>query len=76
MVENQHRKITGYRDLTEEEIGAMNDCKALGAEIGDLIGEVEAMADTDKRCVAIARTEMQTGLMWLIRSIARPDGFG
>ena len=36
MVENQHRKITGYRDLTEAEIAAMNKVKAMEAQVAEL----------------------------------------
>jgi len=30
MIDNQHQKITGYRDLSEEEIRQMNIAKGLG----------------------------------------------
>jgi hypothetical protein len=39
-MDNQHRKITGYRDLTQEEIDLMNEIKLKFAEIGDLITKV------------------------------------
>lgn len=32
-MDNQHRKITGYRELNEEEIDLMNEVKALGVQI-------------------------------------------
>ena len=32
-MENQHKKIKGYRDLTAEEIGYMNDIKRIEAEL-------------------------------------------
>lgn len=35
-MDNQHKKITGYRDLTEEEIALMNEIKAKAAEVGEL----------------------------------------
>ena len=31
-MENQHRKITGYRELSQEEIDLMNRIKAHGEE--------------------------------------------
>lgn len=40
-MENQHQKITGYRELTVEEIAVMNRIKALGEELSHL---VEAIA--------------------------------
>lgn len=75
MVDNQHKKISGYRDLTEREIELMNSCKSLGEAINRQIAAVAAEPDIDPRCLAIARTEFQTAMMWLVRSIARPEGF-
>ena len=68
--------ILGYRELTPDEIALINRCKTLGEDIGALITTVRQRPDTDQRAAAIARTEPRTGLMWLIRSIARPEGFG
>lgn len=41
-MENQHRKITGYRDLSQEEIDLMNKIKALGPQIEAVILDVQA----------------------------------
>lgn len=35
-MDNQHQKITGYRDLSEQEIALMNEIKAKAAEVGEL----------------------------------------
>ena len=32
-MDNQHRKITGYRELTQDEINLMNEVKALGPQM-------------------------------------------
>ncbi len=74
-MDNQHRKISGYRELTAEEIGAMNQLKAKGEELRELLDRVAAMPGIDGRALAIARTEMQTGLMWAVRAVARPTTF-
>ena len=74
-VENQHRKITGYRELTEVEIGAMNIIKARGEQLSQLLDDLGNLPDVDKRALAIARTELQTGLMWASRAVARPPTF-
>lgn len=34
---NQHKLISGYRDLTEDEIALMNEVKAKAAEVGTLV---------------------------------------
>lgn len=39
-MENQHRKIAGYRDLTEAEIAMMNKIKAHAAATEALLAEV------------------------------------
>lgn len=74
-MENQHKKITGYRDLSQDEIDMMNEIKARGEELASMIGTLQAMLDTDKRSVSIAKTKLQDGLMWAVRSVARPDSF-
>lgn len=39
-MENQHRKITGYRELEQKEIDLMNKIKALGPQLEDVLEEV------------------------------------
>lgn len=75
MIDNQHRKITGYRDLSEVEIGAMNDCKKVAIEVGILCDKIATLDGVDKRWHAIGKTELQQGFMALIRSIAQPATF-
>ena len=75
MVDNQHQKIKGYRDLTEFEIGAMNDCKSVAVEVGILCDKVASMDGNDKRWSSVAKTQLQQGFMALIRSIAKPETF-
>ncbi|WP_432719850.1 hypothetical protein R0381_003647 [Jeongeupia wiesaeckerbachi] len=41
-MDNQHQRITGYRDLTEEEIALMNEIKAKSAEVGALVETLRA----------------------------------
>jgi hypothetical protein len=74
-MENQHQKITGYRDLSHAEIDAMNKVKALGPQLEGLLSEIRAIPDSDKRWAAIAQTDFQTACMALIRAVARPTTF-
>lgn len=39
-MENQHKKIKGYRDLSQTEIDLMNKVKEKGVELGALVAEV------------------------------------
>jgi hypothetical protein len=105
-MENQHRKISGYRELTAEEIDLMNRIKAKGAELlalqaelvalleaqlrskkGNLLVESPYSSDADRqaelrrfeaaepmRWVAIGKTDIQTGIMALVRAVAQPEG--
>lgn len=74
-MDNQHKKIKGYRDLTQEEIDLMNEGKELGIKLGTYIEKLQAKPDFDQRSVATGKTNMQQGLMWLLRGIARPETF-
>ena len=74
-MENQHKLIKGYRDLTEQEIAAMNDIKEQGEQLGALIATLRQMPDLDQRWVSIGATDLQTGLMALVRAVAKPTTF-
>ena len=74
-MENQHRKIKGYRELDQREIDLMNKVKEKGVELGSLLDDLSELDSIDPRWLAIGRTDLQTGLMALTRSIAKPDFF-
>lgn len=74
-MDNQHRKIKGYRELSEDEIMKMNAIKQKGIELGAMLDGMMADKGLDQRWVAIGKTDLQKGLMALTRSIARPDFF-
>jgi hypothetical protein len=40
-MENQHRKITGYRELDQTEIDLMNEVKALGIQMEAVLKKVD-----------------------------------
>lgn len=44
-MENQHRQITGYRELTQHEIDLMNRIKAAGAVLEAITKEVKQHTD-------------------------------
>jgi hypothetical protein len=74
-MDNQHRQIKGYRELSQAEIEAMNEIKAKGAELGDLVAKLRAAEGIDQRWVSIGATDFQTGLMALTRAVAQPTFF-
>ena len=106
-MDNQHRKIAGYRELTQDDIDLMNRVKAVGAELlalqAALAGRLSTgpggcrppqrrrswhlsmsrarvcrasslLAAEPLRWAAIAKTDIQTGVMALVRAIAQPEG--
>lgn len=74
-MDNQHRKITGYRELDQAEIDLMNEIKEHGKALGALVARVRAQYETDQRWASIGATHFQEGLMALTRSVAKPEFF-
>ena len=105
-MENQHRKIKGYRELSQAEIDLMNRIKQIGAELLALQDELANRLCTDfevkqaaairsqcapndfasveyqefnrfkaaepQRWAEIGKTNIQTGIMALVRAVAQP----
>ena len=74
-MDNQHRKIKGYRELSQAEIDVMNAVKEKAAEVGELVHELEQNKELDQRWVSIAKTDLQKGFMAATRAIAKPGFF-
>lgn len=51
-MENQHRQIKGYRDLTEAEIELMNEIKALGPQVQSVVEKVKAHVANQRAAAA------------------------
>lgn len=85
-MDNQHRQIKGYRELSQAEIDLMNEIKVKGAELGELVKKLEenqaritaehGTGDAEPfRWIAIGKTNLQQGLMALTRAVAKPEFF-
>ena len=74
-MDNQHKKIKGYRDLSQQEINDMNDIKGEGERLKNVIEAMRTRQELDQRWVSIAETHLQQGIMAAIRAVARPDSF-
>lgn len=108
-MEHQHKKIKGYRDLSQAEIDLMNQIKQKGAELlqlqAQLAGYLSTAAETKlhaaktstthqpwdqgasdecieyrrfvsaepHRWASIGKTDIQTGIMALVRAVAQPS---
>jgi hypothetical protein len=82
--------VSGYRQLSQAEVDAMNTVKAAFNAVGDALTNLAAFVPPppsypgepevsglaiDGRCVENARTFAQTAAMWANRAITRPGGF-
>lgn len=77
-MENQHREINGYRELSQDEIDLMNEVKQKGRELGELVQKLRdgrPGLSFDQRWLSIGATDLQTGLMAITRAIAKPTIF-
>lgn len=74
-MKDQHTLIKGYRDLSQVEINAMNDVKAEGERLRNMIEGLRCNGAIDQRWVDIAETHLQQGIMAAVRSIAQPQSF-
>lgn len=83
-------KITGYRQLSREEVTLMNEGKALAEACGAYIAKLrthpqakpdqapttgDALQPLDQRWISIGATDLQRGFMAVIRGIAQPTTF-
>lgn len=82
-------KITGYRQLSEQEVALMNEGKALAEQCGIYIeklrsfqapintetGAADGYLRLDQRWISIGATDLQRGFMAVIRGIAQPTTF-
>jgi hypothetical protein len=72
-MDNQHRKIQTYRELTPVEISAINRVKALEQKAAELLELLRALVpEVDNRDMALARTHFEDGCIRAVRAIARP----
>lgn len=76
-MENQHRLIKNYRELSQTEIDLMNDSKALEQTVLtfiDRLKEVNAdqAVEVDLRWLNIGLTHIEQGFMAITRSVAKP----
>lgn len=74
-MENPNKKFQGYRTLSPEETALIDEIKAKGVELGQLVEKLRSTADLDQRWISIGATDLQTGLMALTRGVAKPTIF-
>ena len=87
-MENQHRQIKGYRELSQAEIDLMNEIKLHGEATRALLDKVRDVikdaapaedesheADHPSYWLRYADGSFRTGVMYLIRAVAQPTTF-
>lgn len=80
-MKDQHAKIKGYRDLDEGDIRLVNHLKDVEEQLRVLANSmIEPLKKADPealRWLAIGRTHLEEGFMFLIKAVARPaNGLG
>ncbi len=66
--------IKGYRVLSEEEKSDINFLKRKEVELLENLSRLKGKVDVNQRSLSIGITNIETGFMWAIRAIARPNG--
>ena len=74
-MDNQHKHIKGYRDLSEGEIELMNVIKGFANEIGKVVELLQVTEGLDQRWISIGKTDLQKGFMALTRGVAQSESF-
>ncbi|QCR38706.1 hypothetical protein [Nissabacter sp. SGAir0207] len=77
-MENQHRLIKTYRELSAEEIALMNSGKELETAVQAYVNRLHEAHNAgevviEQRWLAIGKTDIEKGFMAVIRAIAKPD---
>lgn len=74
MVDNQHKQIQGYRDLTQDELDQMNEIKKMETTVAQLWNSINhTNEEVDARWMRIAKTHLEQGFSAFVRAIAQPE---
>lgn len=65
--------IQGYRKFDQATSDAINEIKDLGHKVDAMLSAAIEQG-ADPRALALAKTHLQQGAMWWIRSLAKPEG--
>jgi len=72
-MDDQHKQISGYRDLSQPEVDAINEVKQAEVELGVLWRRVRELETLGMRWASVAKTHFEEGFSALVRSIAKPE---
>lgn len=71
-MENQHRKIVGYRELTQVEIDLMNRIKKAGRDLLELVSEVDMYLENQYKQLDDSEEKPETQMEFERLEIAEP----
>ncbi len=74
-MDNQHKKIKGYRELSQEEIDLMNKIKEQGACLERMVADLDNLESIDTIWLREAEMKLKQGIMAAVRCVAKPDSF-
>lgn len=66
-------KIQGYRELSQDEIDAVNQNKGLEDALGDWVETLRTRFELDTKWTTTAVTHFQQGFMALNRAVTKPE---
>lgn len=72
MVDNQHRKITGYRDAPASDIEVVNRIKAMEIQVAALHAEVRG-AYGSSHVLDRAGDQLSLGFSDMVRAVMKPQ---
>lgn len=73
-MDNQHRRIAGYRDLDETSLRIIDGQKAIEKLLAEHCDALACLADSASRArwAALARTHLEIGMMFAMKTVAAP----
>lgn len=72
MADNKPLPVAGYTNQPDSNIALVNDNKKLEERVLRQIDDMATIAHFDQRFVALARTNIQQGFMWMNRAVFQP----
>lgn len=73
MTNHNPMPVSGYTTQSQTNVDLANEGKELEERYLRWLDKLATHPDTDKRCVALAQTNMQTAAMWAVRAIFKPQ---
>lgn len=70
---HQPMPVRGYQPQSDENVKLVNEGKAIEAQYIAYLEKLAQLGRTDKRMIALAKTNVQQGCMWAYRAVFQPS---